>query len=132
MSGQFEVDLPAVDAIGLFTPEGERDWVPGWDPVYSTADASEAAGTVFTTDHGSVKTIWLILEVDRIQCKAAYALVTSGHHAGIVKVSCTDADELEPGIDVVESAPGDTFDPVFDLSDFVFGLGSLPVSLQEV
>lgn len=30
--GGFEVGAPAEDVFPLFSPEGERAWVPGWDP----------------------------------------------------------------------------------------------------
>jgi hypothetical protein len=55
-SGSFELDLRASVAIDLFTPEGERDWVPGWDPAYPDGRASEEPGTVFSTDVAGVPT----------------------------------------------------------------------------
>lgn len=64
-SGRFEVALPASAAIDLFTPEGERSWVPGWDPVYATGAAGETAGTVFTTTVDGLATIWTIVQIDR-------------------------------------------------------------------
>lgn len=92
VSGEVQLPLRATEAIGLFTPEGERDWVPGWNPVYSGAETSEAPGTVFTTAVGGVETVWLILEIDRARGSASYSRVTPGSHAGTVRVSCTDTD----------------------------------------
>ena len=90
-SGRFQLPLSAAEAVGLFTPEGERDWAPGWDPEYATGSPSEAAGTVFmTAAHGS-QTIWVILEIDRSGGSASYARVTPGHHGGLVRVQCVDA-----------------------------------------
>ncbi len=90
-SGRFEVALPASAAINLFTPEGERSWVPGWDPTYAAGDASEITGTVFTTTVSGVDTIWTIIQIDRTAGAAVYGRVTPGHHAGIVRVWCVDA-----------------------------------------
>ncbi len=90
-SGQFDVALPAADAIGLFTPEGERAWVPGWDPAYPDGQPSEDPGTVFVTLSLGVETTWVVLEIDRPTATAAYARITPGHHAGVVRVGCTDA-----------------------------------------
>ena len=90
-SGLFEVALPASTAIDLFTPVGERSWVPGWAPVYPAGAASESAGTVFTTVVHAVTTIWTIIEIDRTAGAAAYSRVTPGLHAGIVGVWCVDA-----------------------------------------
>ncbi|MGB9357157.1 MAG: SRPBCC family protein [Acidimicrobiia bacterium] len=90
-SGRFEVALPASAAIDLFTPEGERSWVPGWDPVYATGAAGETAGTVFTTTVDGLATIWTIVQIDRAAGAAIYSRVTPGYHAGIVRVWCVDA-----------------------------------------
>ena len=87
-SGRFSVALPADRAIELFTPEGERDWVPGWDPVYPDGSPSETPGTIFTTAANGVETTWAIIEVDRVSCRAAYARITPGRHAGTVQVRC--------------------------------------------
>ena len=90
-SGQFELLLPAAEAISLFTPEGERAWAPGWDPQYPAGEPSEASGTTFTTSAHGLETIWVILEIDRSGGSAKYSRVTPGHHAGTVSVSCIDS-----------------------------------------
>ena len=88
VSGHFELTVPAKEAIGFFTPEGEKDWVPGWNPTYPAGEPSEKPGTVFITDVGGMHTIWLIQEIDRSGCTAGYSRVTPNHHAGTVKISC--------------------------------------------
>lgn len=87
------MDRPAAQAIGLFTPEGERQWVPGWDPAYATEDVSESPGTVFTTAVGDVETYWVIIEIDRPAGRSAYARITPGRHAGTVSVECSESGE---------------------------------------
>ena len=61
--GEVRVALPPERAIHAFTALGEREWAPGWDPVFPAGDAGEA-GTVFTT-------------------AAAYALTALGPDAGL-------------------------------------------------
>lgn len=78
-------------AMTCFTPEGERMWVPGWEPAYATGQASESPGTVFTTVVDGVETIWVIIGIDRVAGRAAYARITPGHHAGTVRVRCSEA-----------------------------------------
>lgn len=90
-SGHFKVALHAAAAIGLFTPEGERSWVPGWDPRYPAGQPSEDSGTVFVTLAGPVETTWVVLEIDRPGAAASYARITPGRHAGVVRVGCVDA-----------------------------------------
>ncbi len=93
VSGHLQCALPASQAIDRFTPEGERTWVPGWDPVYAVGTADESPGTVYTTTAGDIPTIWLIVEIDRTSHRAAYARVTPGLHAGMVQVRC---EEIAP------------------------------------
>lgn len=59
---ELPVALPAEEAFGLFTPEGERGWVHGWAPCYrSDGPDRSAPGTVFTTDHGGALTTWMVV-----------------------------------------------------------------------
>jgi hypothetical protein len=77
--GTLHVPLAPDEAIELFTPEGERSWVPGWDPGY-------ASESVFTTEHGGAHTIWVVTDAtDRLR---RYARVTPGVRAGTVEVRC--------------------------------------------
>ena len=62
-TGTVHVALPAREAIGLFTPEGEREWAPGWDPIYDSDRPGEAPGTTFITTTGGVQTIWIIIDL---------------------------------------------------------------------
>ncbi len=89
-SGGFELPVPAAEAMWLFTPEGEREWVPGWDPRYPAGQPSEEPGTVFRTTADGLTTVWVILELDRSGHRASYARVTPGVHAGTVSVECVD------------------------------------------
>ena len=89
-SGHFELPIPAADAIGFFTPEGERSWAPGWDPTYPAGDPTETPGTVFITSHGETKTVWVIEQIDRAAHTSAFSRFTPGHHAGTVRVRCDD------------------------------------------
>jgi len=89
-SGHFELPIRAADAINFFTPEGERIWVPGWNPTYPAGAVSEDPGTVFITSHTGVETVWLVVEIDRTRHASAYARITVGHHAGTVRVRCDD------------------------------------------
>ena len=57
VSGQFGLGVSAKKAISFFTPEGEKEWVTRWTPIYPGGEASETPGTVFTTDAGNVDTI---------------------------------------------------------------------------
>ena len=94
-SGQFELPIPAAEAIGFFTPEGERRWAPGWDPTYPAGEVSEAPGTVFITSHGDQHTIWTIHRIDRDGFSAVYTRHSVGKWAGTVSVRCEDTGPAE-------------------------------------
>jgi hypothetical protein len=79
LSRTITVPLPPDQAIALFTPEGERAWVPGWDPQHHST-------TVFTTEHGGARTTWLVLDAGPHAVR--YARVRPDHHAGTVEVRC--------------------------------------------
>jgi hypothetical protein len=105
--GEVWVALPPDEAIELFTPEGERRWVDGWDPRYPGADDG-----IFLTG----ATTWVTVE--RGARSRRYARVTPGIQAGTVSVRC-DADgdhtvatvgyeltALGPGADLAAFAAG--------------------------
>jgi hypothetical protein len=86
LTGTIEVPLPPDEALALFTPAGERSWVPGWDPQFA-AEEDTSPGTTFTT-HGG-RTHWVI--ADRTPAGMRYARITPGVHAGTVEVRCEPA-----------------------------------------
>lgn len=89
-TGELRVPLPLARAFPLFTPEGERSWVPGWNPVYlHPTHPSAEVGTVFTTHHGGEETHWLILQHEPARGIAEYARFAVGSRAGTVHVACT-------------------------------------------
>lgn len=90
LDGSLSLDLPPAAALPLFTPEGERDWVPGWDPHYPAGRPDRPdPGTVFVTGSPDVPTTWIVLE--RSEATMRYARVATGRTAGTVTVSCSAA-----------------------------------------
>lgn len=90
-SGSFDLPLPLARAFPLFTAEGERGWVPGWEPSYlHPALPSNERGTVFRTHHGDEETIWIVLRHEPSRGIAEYARFTPGSRLGTVCVECED------------------------------------------
>ena len=84
------VPLPFEEALRCFTPEGERAWVPGWDPAYPAGGPDgdgDAPDTVFRTHD----TIWIVAEAGPDVRR--YARVTPGEDAGTVTVRCAPDGE---------------------------------------
>jgi hypothetical protein len=88
---EITVDLPAEQAMELFTPEGERRWADGWDPQYPETDRRDGPGAVFTTGHGGHQTTWIM--VDHGPGSVRYARVTQGMTAGTVAVDVVRSRE---------------------------------------
>ena len=98
LEGSVRVALAPADALGLFTPSGERLWAAGWNPRFPAAAEDETApGTVFTTDHDDVTTTWIVVARDR-ERSITYSNVSEAGRASLIRVSC------EPGPDGTTSA----------------------------
>ena len=86
-SGRVRVPLSPDEAIHYFTPEGERHWVPGWDPTYPAGTTGELApGLVFETASDSGRTTWVVTH--SAPRDMAYGRVLPGDHAGTIAVRC--------------------------------------------
>ena len=92
LSGRVAVAAAPAEAFRFFTPEGERLWVPGWEPEYlHPADGALAEGLAFRTLHGGELTLWLVLRCDRATGAIEYVRVTPGSRMGTVSVQLSAA-----------------------------------------
>ena len=91
-TGRLRVALPLRQAFTFFSPEGERRWAAGWEPRYlhPAGTPSDAAGTVFTTDHNDEDTVWLVLRYSLDEGVAEYARLTPGSRVGTVTVTAAE------------------------------------------
>jgi Polyketide cyclase / dehydrase and lipid transport len=96
--GSFVLPLAPSEAVGRFTPLGEREWVPDWDPSFpaGSPDDDTEPGTVFTTTAHGHTTVWVVAE--RNDLRVRYARMTQQLSAGTVTVECRP---VQPGTEVV-------------------------------
>lgn len=83
----FELPCAADSAFPLFSPEGERDWVKGWDPqpIFPERIAF-ARDTVFREGKAGEEAVWTIVDADWKAHRAEYVRVAPGSHTARVLV----------------------------------------------
>jgi len=88
-TGSFDLPCDADTAFPFFSPEGEREWVQGWDPRPVFPSKIEfARDTVFREGRGDEEATWTILDTDWQAHRAEYVRVAPHSHAAhiVVKV----------------------------------------------
>jgi ribosomal-protein-alanine N-acetyltransferase len=96
LSGVLRLSLPRARAFPYFSPEGERLFVPGWDPEYlhpCGAPPVDPKGAVFRTRHSGEETLWVVLRHDEEAGRAEYFRLSPGSRLGTVEVHARPAGE---------------------------------------
>jgi hypothetical protein len=89
------------DCFPLFTPIGEKDWVPGWEPRFLwPLDGRTCKGMVFLTGHGAEETYWTVVDYDESAHYARYSRVTPGSRSVTVEVRCVATGPKETEVEV--------------------------------
>jgi len=90
LSGGFLVEGLAEDVFELFSPLGEKAWVPGWDPelLYPPGAAWERA-QIFRTREKHGEAVWVVTLLDRSRLEVEYHRVEAGRWVARVRVSCS-------------------------------------------
>jgi hypothetical protein len=90
-SSGFDLAQPVERVFPLFSPEGERGWVPGWDYVNVMGTTELSEDYIFLTkshDHAATDAIWLVKRYDPARWLVQYYRVEPGDKVGIVTVQC--------------------------------------------
>ena len=87
----FEISQPVDKLFPLFSPEGEKLWVPGWDYENITGSTELYEDYVFLTknhDHASTEAIWLVKRYEPESYLVQFYKVEPEDKVGIVTVQC--------------------------------------------
>ena len=122
----FTLLVPIAKLFPLFTPEGEKAWVPGWDyeNIMGTPGLSE--DYVFLTkkhDHGSSKAIWIVKKYNPTSHFVQYYKIEPETKIGVVSVKCIELETAKTEVQVTYkylslSKNGDVF--VSEFSEKVY------------
>lgn len=99
----FEMALPIEELFPLFSPEGEKHWVLGWDykNVMGTTELSE--DYVFLTkthDHGTKDAIWIVKKYDYRSHFVQFYKIEPEDKMGVVTVKCFEVETKKTKVQV--------------------------------
>ena len=105
----FEMNRPVETLFPLFSPEGEKCWVPGWDyeNVMGTTELFE--DYVFLTknhDHGTADAIWIVKKYDPKSHFVQFYKIEPEDKIGVVTVNCTELAPERTKIEVTYKYTG--------------------------
>lgn len=86
--GSLEVDYPPREALRLFTAEGERYWIPGWEPEILRGDGYHRDDVFVAAGPGGHST-YVVMDYNDKKHHSLYARVTPGVSAGTVEITIT-------------------------------------------
>ena len=95
-TASFEIAQPATVLFPLFSAEGERLWVPGWDYENVMGGTDLHEDYVFITkshDHAASDAIWLVKKYEPEDYLVQLYKVEPGDKIGIVEVQCFEQAE---------------------------------------
>ena len=88
-SGRFTVHGPIETVFDLFSPLGERAWVPDWNPeLLHPSDVSWARGQIFRTQEETGEAVWIVTELSREAHQVEYHRVEPHRYVAVIRVKC--------------------------------------------
>jgi hypothetical protein len=87
--GTFVVKGPIDRVFSLFSPDGEKEWVPGWNPeMLFPPEATWGEGLVFRTREESGPATWVVNRFDPASHHVVYHRLEPEHYVARVEVTC--------------------------------------------
>lgn len=113
----FEIPVPVADLFPLFSPEGEKLWVPDWDyqnVMGTTALSEDYIFLTETHDHNAQKAIWIVKRYEPHLHFVQFYRVEPEEKVGVVTVVCTELEAARTKVQVTYkyiplSATGEKF-----------------------
>jgi hypothetical protein len=102
-SADFSIDQPIEIMFPLFSAEGEKLWLPGWDYENIMGSSKLHEDYIFLTkkhDHASTGAIWLVKRYEPETYFVQFYKVEPEDKVGIVTVQCRKLTEISTQVEV--------------------------------
>jgi len=102
-TASFEINQSINKLFPLFSPEGEKLWVPGWDYENIMGTNHLHEDYVFLTkthDHASTNAIWLVKKYEPESYLVEFYKVEPKDKIGIITVQCTELKNADTKVQV--------------------------------
>jgi hypothetical protein len=128
-----------LDLFPLFSPEGEKCWVPEWDYENVMGTTELAEDYVFLTkthDHGTTDAIWIVKRYDPKSHFVQFYKIEPGEKIGVISVKCAELDAARTKVQVIYkymplSASGELFVAEFSESAYEEFIGEWKTPLTN-
>lgn len=125
-TASFEIRQPANELFPLFSPEGEKLWIPGWDYENVMGGTDLHEDYVFITrrnDHVASDAIWVIKKYEPENYLVQYYKVEPGEKIGVIGVRCLELNSSRTEVQVTYeyiglSTAGNNFVSSFSSSEY--------------
>ena len=99
----FDLAISVEDLFPLFSPEGEKLWVPDWDYKDVMGIIELCEDYVFTTrthDHAATEAVWIVKTYDPASHYVQFYKVEPGEKVGVISVCCKAIDTMLTNVEI--------------------------------
>ena len=102
-TASFEIEQPVKELFPLFSAEGEKLWVPGWDYQKIMGGTDLHEDYVFVTkshDHAAAEAIWLVKRYEPESFLVQFYKVEPTEKIAVIEVRCFERGESTTKVQV--------------------------------
>jgi len=99
----FEIEQPVAELFPLFSPEGEKAWVPGWRYKKITDTTELCEDYIFLTNahaHNAKDAIWIVKKYEPESYLIQLYRVEPEEKVGVVTVKCVELETAKVKVQV--------------------------------
>lgn len=93
----FEIAYPIAKLFPLFSPEGEKSWVPDWDYINLMGNTALSEDYIFITtshDHAQADAIWIVSDYQPEKYFIKFYKIEPENKIGTITIACFEVDSV--------------------------------------